>query len=349
MTVRNPLPLAVLLTGFACTMQAGTVERAAVERTGPGAYVITFDAPKAAFPVTVFGIPRPGLKGPATKLAQAAQSRVEVRLPADSGQPFFRLQPKKGTAVVVSIRRIPLDGAPNFRDMGGYRTTDGKQLRWGVVYRSGQLSALTENDYKYLASVGLRLVCDFRVDSERQRAPTKWQGASAPEIVATSIDTVSYAGQAKNITEHMQNVYNRMPFDGAGQYAALFRRMIDGNVPVLLHCTSGKDRTGFFSALLLTMLGVQHDTVVEDFLLTNKYLVPDERIPELAKQMQERQKLAALPDADTVRTASGVLASNLEIGFRAINEKYGSVENYAREALKLSAGDMKKLRARLLE
>ena len=103
------------------------------------------------------------------------------------------------------------------------------------------------------------------------------------------------------------------------------------------------------SALLLTILGVPHDIVVEDFMLTNKYLVPDERIPELARQMQERQKLAALPDAETVRAGSGVLASNLEIGFGVIREKYGTVENYAREALKLSPDDMRKLRARLLE
>ena len=89
--------------------------------------------------------------------------------------------------------------------------------------------------------------------------------------------------------------------------------------------------------------------MVEDFLLTNRYLVPDERIPQLAKELQERQHLPAPPDAETVRAASGVLASNLEIGFSLIREKYGSVENYAREALKLSAADIRKLQARLLE
>ena len=217
------------------------------------------------------------------------------------------------------------------------------------MYRSGQLSALTESDYKYLSTLDLKLVCDFRVDAERQRAPTKWQGEAAPEIVASPIDTVSYAGQSKGIQEHMRTVYSRMPFDGVAEYAALFRGIVEGKVPVLLHCTSGKDRTGFFSALLLTLLGVPRESVVEDFLLTNKYLVPDERIPELARQMQERQKLAALPDAETVRAASGVLPSNLEIGFRVINEKYGSIDNYARQALQLSEDDRKALRARLLE
>ena len=347
--MRSVLLLALVATGSAGVIQAGSIERVFVEQAAPGTYVITFEAPKAAFPVSVFQIPRPGLAGAAKELAKAGQPRVEVRLPAASSQPFFRLQPKKGSPVGVSVRRLPLAGAPNFRDLGGYRTADGRHLRWGTVYRSGQLSALTEADYKYLAPLGIRLVCDFRVDTERQRSPTGWQGEPAPEIVASSIDTVSFAVQSIDIREHMRTVYSRMRFDGSGEYAALFRRIVDGEVPVLLHCTSGKDRTGFFAALLLTILGVPHETVVEDFLLTNKYLVPDERIPELARQMQERQKLATPPDAETVRAASGVLASNLEIGFRVINEKYGSVENYAREALRLTADDMKKLRARLLE
>jgi protein-tyrosine phosphatase len=347
--MRVRLLFTVALAGFVAILQAASIGNAVAEQTGPDTYVIAFDARKAAFPIEIFAIPRPGRPGEAKKLTKAGQPRVEVQLPPGSGQPFFRLQPAKGDPVIVSIRRLPLEGAPNFRDLGGYGTADGHRLRWGTVYRSGQLSALTENDYKYLSTLGLRLVCDFRVDAERQRGPTKWQGEGPPEIVASSIDTVSYAGQSKGIQEHMRTVYSRMPFDGGMEYAALFHRIIDGDIPVLLHCTSGKDRTGFFSALLLTILGVPHDTVVEDFLLTNKYLVPDERIAELARQMQERQMLAAPPDAETVRAASGVLASNLEIGFRVINEKYGSVESYAREALTLTDDDMKMLRARLLE
>lgn len=347
--MRRRLLFALTVAGFAVVLQAASIGNAVAEQTGPDTYVITFNAPKAAFPVEVFAIPRPGRPGEVKELTKAGQPRVAVHLPSGSGQPFFRLYPADGDPVIVSIRRLPLEGAPNFRDLGGYRTSDGRRLRWGAVYRSGQLSALSENDYKYISTLGLRLVCDFRVDAERQRAPTKWHGAAAPEIVARSIDTVSYAGQSTGMQEHMRTVYSRIPFDGSAEYAFLFRRIIDGDIPVLVHCTSGKDRTGFFSALLLTILGVPHETVVEDFLLSNKYLVPEERISELARQMQERQKLATPPNAETVRAASGVLASNLEVGFRVINENYGSVENYAREALKLSDDDLKKLRARLLD
>lgn len=116
--MRNQLLFAVLLTGIAGAVQAGPIERAVVEQTGPDAYTITFDAPKDAFPVRAFGIPRPGCPGAARELAQASQSRVEVHVPTGSGQPFFRLQPAKGDPVVVSIRRLPLEGAPNFREPG---------------------------------------------------------------------------------------------------------------------------------------------------------------------------------------------------------------------------------------
>ena len=340
------ITLAALANGVAF---AASIEHAVVEQKGDGVYSIAFDAPPTAFPIRVFSIPQPGSPGDAKQLEVATKSPIEVHLTAAPGQPFFRLVSKSGETAVVSIRRLPIQGAPNFRDLGGYRTADGHSLRWGTVYRSGQLSALTEGDYQYLAKLGIRLVCDFRVDAERGRAPTQWQGSPSPEIVPSSIDTVSYFRPGTDVREHMRTVYSRMPFDGSEQYAALFRRMINGDLPVLLHCTSGKDRTGFFAALLLTVLGVPHETVVDDFLLTNKYLAPDDRIPQMAKDMQERQHLATLPDAETVRAGSGVLASNLELGFSVIREKYGTIEKYAREALGLSSDDMRKLRDRLLE
>jgi protein tyrosine/serine phosphatase len=96
-------------------------------------------------------------------------------------------------------------------------------------------------------------------------------------------------------------------------------------------------------------LGVPRETVREDFLLTNKHLVPDERIPELAKALQVRLNLNTLPDAETVRAANGVDPANLDIAFRVIAEKFGSFERYLREVLKISDAELQALRERLLE
>ena len=82
------------------------------------------------------------------------------------------------------VRRLPLEGARNLRDIGGYATTDGKHVKWGQVYRSGQLAQLTDKDYEYLAGLGISSVCDFRRDDERRAAPTNWRGPNPPEILS---------------------------------------------------------------------------------------------------------------------------------------------------------------------
>jgi protein-tyrosine phosphatase len=343
---------AVLLL-FACSaVFAATVENAKVELTGSGSYTISFQASPGAFPVTIYTSAKPDQSDAGKPVATALTSAnvpVRVDLPAGSARIYFHLKPRSGPARVVALRRLPLEGAANFRDLGGYRTADGHHIRWGAVYRSGQLSGLTENDYRYLAGTGLRLVCDFRIDSERDRSPTKWSGGNPPEILVSSVDTVTYAVPGGDVREHMKNVYSRMPFDASAEFGNVLRRLARGDFPALVHCTAGKDRTGFFSALLLTTLGVSRETVREDFLLTNQYLVPDDKIPEMARVLQIRRKLDALPDAETVRAANGVDPANLDIAFRVITEKYGSFERYLRVGLKISDADLKALRKCLLE
>ena len=81
------------------------------------------------------------------------------------------------------LRRLPLEGASNLRDLGGYATADGRHVRWGLVYRSDQLARLTDNDYEYLARLGIATVCDFRRDDERQRAVTRWRGSNPPQTL----------------------------------------------------------------------------------------------------------------------------------------------------------------------
>jgi protein-tyrosine phosphatase len=331
---------------------AAVIEGAKVEQTGTGTYSIQFQTQPEAFPVEVYASSESGLFGSrelVTNVAKPADIPVVIKLPAASGRVYFHLKPKSGAERTVSIRRLPLEGAPNFRDLGGYRTTDGRYVRWGILYRAGQLAGLTEADYRYLSGLGLRLVCDFRIDAERQRSPTNWVGGNPPELLPASVDTISYARPGIDIREHMRNVYNRMPFDAAAEFGTILHRFVRGDLPALVHCTAGKDRTGFFSALLLTALGVPFETVREDFLLTNKYLVPEEKIPEMARQLQARQKLDSPPDAETVRAANGVDPENLALAFRVIDEKYGSFAGYLRDGLKISAEEIKALQDRLLE
>jgi protein-tyrosine phosphatase len=345
--------LAAFLLVVACRCAvAADIEAAKVEQTGPGVYSIQFQGPPDEFPIAVYANSDPGQAGSGNPVATAVQPAnvpIVVNLPAASGRVYFHLKPRSGLTRVVSIRRLPLDGAPNFRDLGGYRTADGCYVKWGSVYRAGQLSGLSGKDYQYLDSIGIRLVCDFRIDSERNRAQTKWNATRPPEILAASIDTITYAKPGVDIREHMKTVYGRMPFDAATEFGGILRRFARGDLPALVHCTAGKDRTGFFSALLLMILGVPNETVREDFVLTNEYLVPDDKIPAMAKAMQDRLKLDSLPDVEAVRVANGVDPENLAVALRVISEKYGSFEGYLHKGLALSDCELKALRDRLLE
>lgn len=127
----------------------------------------------------------------------------------------------------------------------------------------------------------------------------------------------------------------------APSYAATLRRIVNSDRPVLYHCTAGKDRTGLFTALLLSFLGVPRSAVFEDYLLSNDYVATPQRIETLAAQLKATPAQVA-PLARVERTY-------LETAFRVIDERYRSLDNYRRTALALSDEDLKRLKARLLE
>lgn len=185
-------------------------------------------------------------------------------------------------------RHIPLEGASNFRDFGGYPTDDGRQVKWRTLYRSDRLSGLTPADYETLAEHGIRLVCDLRRHLELDRAPTRWLGEPTPELwhaplfddsVKPSIlQVMSLDGDARKdparVRELMIDIYRRMVTapETLQRLREIFARLAAAeNYPVLIHCSGGKDRTGVTCALLLSLLGVSRDDVMADYLLTQQY------------------------------------------------------------------------------
>jgi protein-tyrosine phosphatase len=256
---------------------------------------------------------------------------------------------------VDGVRRLPLEGAPNVRDIGGYGTTDGRHVKWRQVYRSGSLGRLTDKDYEYLAGVGIAVVCDFRNESERRAAPTVWHGPNPPELIwlpaasgpgsgasSTSARALIAGGAGPaEVAASMRTSYEQYIVAFASSYAAVLQQILRGAGPTLYHCSAGKDRTGTFTALLLFMLGVPRETVFEDYLLTNRYFGTDERIASLAKDLQA--------SVEAVRPMYIADPTYLEASFQAIDRRYGSFDNYRRTALKLSDEDLVRLKARLLE
>lgn len=185
---------------------------------------------------------------------------------------------------MTAERRLPLDGADNFRDLGGYRTADERFVRWGVLFRSNDLADFTDADLDYLSEVDIRLQCDLRSDIEREKRPNRVLLTPVPEILEYPIpqagmnpseiqEAIRTGTMAEfDIRQIMLSTYRSFPIEHRDLWARIFSRLQDPNsLPFLVHCTAGKDRTGFISALVLLALGVPEQTVYEDYLATNRY------------------------------------------------------------------------------
>jgi protein-tyrosine phosphatase len=345
------------LFGFSSAVGAG-IENPTCEQIRPGVYRLDFQASPDAGPVEVFASSRPDRIDSPRPLLSIRKAPAEVSIWGRTGRIYFHLKPASGTTRVVSIRRLPLEGAKNFRDLGGYRTSDGRYMRWGLVYRSNHLVNLTAKDSEYLNSLGIRLVCDVRSDGERARAPDHWTG-NAPEFFAVPIGSNLFtAPTADDLTRRVVaiNAETRdsvraydYAIEYAGQYAKILKRIAAGDLPVVEHCTAGKDRTGVFSAILLTALGVPRDTAIQDYMLSNQYLLAPDTIETTTADLQRAFGLAEAPDISTVKTIMTAKPETLEATLDKIDKTYGSFGNYLRDALKLSDSDLLNIRQRLLE
>ncbi|MDJ0847539.1 MAG: tyrosine-protein phosphatase [Myxococcota bacterium] len=249
-----------------------------------------------------------------------------------------------------------LDGAHNFRDLGGYATSDGRSVRWGLFYRSDHLHDLSDADLEVFARLGIRLVCDFRGPDERAEEPDRLPEESPPQVARLEISDPSFqpgklreqiaSGEDVDLRQTLIDANRLFATTFAPRYRAMFERITRGeNLPALVHCTAGKDRAGFASALILRVLGVPVETVYEDFLLTNAYT---------RARTERRILLARLfslgrVEPEVLRPVLGVERVYLESAFSAIDEEYGSFDAYRREALGLDDAALEAFRALALE
>jgi protein-tyrosine phosphatase len=338
---------------------AAGVDNPTCELIGPGVYRLDYQASPGTGAVQVFASSRPDRIDSDMPLLTIQRTPAEVSVPGRSGRIYFHLKPTSGATRVVSIRRLPLQGAKNFRDLGGYRTAEGRYVRWGLVYRSDYLVDLTAKDFAYLNALGIRLVCDVRSDAERMRAPDHWVG-NAPEFFSIPIgpnrDGTLTPEQLKQRVAALSNEskdstrgYDKLAIDFAPQFGNILRRLAAGDLPAVEHCSSGKDRTGVFSAILLTALGVPRNIVVQDYLLTTRYLLAPDSIEKTTADLQKIFGLSQPPDASTVQTVMTTKPGTLQATFASLDKSYGSFDGYLRNALKISDSDLATLRQRLLE
>lgn len=253
-------------------------------------------------------------------------------------------------------RIVALQGGRNFRDLGGYRTTDGQRVRWGLLYRSGSPAHLTRADFATLDRLGIRMVCDLRSTRERQREPNLWAAEGKVPYWSRDydLDMAGVIGALKDgrpsrdrSRAAMIADYRKMPEVQAPAYAAIFRQLAAGHVPLAFNCSAGKDRTGLGSALILSLLGVPRATILADYALSDK--VVDYRA-ELKKDAATNDSAATLSRLDWA-VVQPLMASDpayLQAAFAAIEERYGSVARYVELRLGVTQPMARAIRRRLL-
>lgn len=278
---RRSFLLAAVATGSAAlaprALAAPTGLEAEAARTGPKALRVEW---AGAGPADLYVSSDPDAPREFMRLLKsgAAGGRAELAL-ASAPRPYLLVATAAGETRVAE-RLLPLQGGRNFRDLGGYRTADGRQVRWGKIFRSGVMSQLTPADMTYLAQVGVRSVCDLRSAQERSSEPSAFLKAEYAEVAAFDYDMDSSMAPLFTARTRDQAVdafaasYLQFLRVLTPHYTDMFERLVRRDAPLALNCSAGKDRTGMGSALVLSVLGVPRETVLFDYGLTQIYTPP---------------------------------------------------------------------------
>ncbi|OJU17580.1 MULTISPECIES: tyrosine-protein phosphatase [unclassified Sphingomonas] len=328
---------------------------ASVTRAG-GGYRIEWTGQNAGT-VRVFASERPDPVSTGKPVAEGlGTAAVTVDGLAPDHRWFFTLVPAEGEPLVVADRGLHLATVPNLRDIGGYRTSDGRWVKMGLIYRSDQLNRLSDADLAAMGRLGLTTIADLRTVAERTREPDRVAAGAEPLVLDIAKDSQGSlggdmrgamaaiaSGHAAEMLVDANREFVSLPSARAGYRDLLQKLEAPGTNALLYHCTAGKDRTGWASAVILTLLGVPRETVLHDYMLSNTYLRAknDAALAALAKSGSP-MKPAYLEAAMTVRP------DYIQAAFDEVEHRYGSFDNYIRHGLGLTEADIKALRARYL-
>lgn len=262
-------------------------------------------------------------------------------------------------------RQVVLEGQSNFRDIGGYKTEDGRSIKWGKVYRSGELHTLSDTDVAKLDALGIRTVVNFMTEAEiesrgHDRLPDGVREVPLPMEAGNLGDLAAVVNEARGTGDFSKvpvelnpEIHRILIDEGREYYATLLRELADpSNRPMIYHCSHGVHRTGTATAILLSALGVPWETVREDYLLSNTY-----RKNEVDRRVGELRELAAdtfLVEPEQVDMANIKAFYILEAGYidASLDEavkRYGSMDEYIRKGLGVIDKELANLRKQLLE
>jgi len=333
--------LLIVLTLMACGVHLQQApltldESAYVTRDLDGTYTLNF---AQAAPRTIFTGDHPETIDWEEPFATATEPTVVFDNLKAGNRVFFGVKNSTGKRLVLSERRIPMKKQPNFRDIGGIPTKDGHRVKWGTFYRSGKLSKLKKDDLAYFSDLGIEKIYDFRNDIEVADDPDRYPAEEGVEYVRLPIgdpageeyeELVRQLRKGEIEGEEMKVKFEEIMTSFADTLAEDFKPLLDqmveseGDTPILYHCSGGKDRTGFATALILATLGVERDTIFDEYLMSNYY-----RYNLNKRNMSLARFIGIKPE--TSQYAFLVHEDYLQAAFEVIDEEYGGMDNYLEE------------------
>lgn len=251
-------------------------------------------------------------------------------------------------------RILPHKSIANLRDVGGYPAMDSKTVRWNRVYRGASLVALTDEDAQGLTTRGLKIVCDLRMASEVADAPDIMPHESVRYVTLpfkqnsdrlTQLRILLF--QRQNLADTLRQMYTRVMIDNNPAVIGNFLQLVaeKDNLPLLVHCSAGKDRTGVVIAVLLRLLGVPEQIVLEDYSLSNLYF---DYFLNISAKIIKQLGVFRVSEAE-VRPLFLADPQTLKITLDYIETKYGSIEQYVTTHAGVTPEMVAQIRANLLE
>jgi protein-tyrosine phosphatase len=256
-------------------------------------------------------------------------------------------------------RLFNFGGIHNFRDLGGYGTTDGRRVRWGKLYRTATLSEATDADLRALQKLELAYLVDFRSAAEKEEEPHRLPDPPGFSVVEIPILDEGNSAMVGEVIERVESGdfsgFDPQQFmltanrQFAGQFTPQFRQFIEqvqaaDGAPLAWNCSAGKDRTGFAAAILLRILGVPQEMVMADYMASNEPSLEARKTQLLMLRLFKGDEAA-----EKLGQMMGVEQAWLQAAFDEIDSTWGSFGRYVGEGLELTPADIASLRATLLE
>lgn len=335
----------------------GRFEAASVKREGDGKLTVSWSGARLGNVDVYWSTSSSTLAEGGTVLVRdVTAGTVTFDDPSPSARPYFELRSEAGATIVVAERTLPMASVPNFRDVGGYTTTEGRTVRWGRFFRSKELAAMTAADREYVRNSGVKSIIDYRSDAEVAANPDpvidgirairlpvvspSLPSSNALEMVI-AIKTGAFGAPGEMMIRLNEDLVNL----NTGVYSRLLEYASDQSyLPLIQHCTAGKDRAGFGAAITLLALGVPRDTVMQDYLLSREYLAASNQ-----ELVDEVRWLLTAEELEVVVAMLDVREQYLEAALDEIELKHGSISAYLEQGLGLTPARWSKLREAMLE